>query len=225
MMSASGSIIGLPAPGNIVKYNLLGGVRITSVFSALRNSVRGNNISFQGAGIGIDLGTAGQDTNDSQDPDTGANDLQNYPLVVSAVATGPTLQVDYVFNSTPNSTFTLDFYHSDGCGPLGRTFGERALGSVSVAGKRHDAFFVTTTYGRTIALDADSGRLLWRFSPSGYQGWAGSYRITNSTPVAVTDPSSSWSSNRRTRNLPSMVPPNGPFQKPWNSLSVARTRL
>jgi outer membrane protein assembly factor BamB len=58
------------------------------------------------------------------------------------------------------------------------------LRGVKVRGARHDAFFVTTSYGRTIAIDASSGAILWRFTPSSYSSLAGSYRITNSTPVA-----------------------------------------
>lgn len=53
-----------------------------------------------------------------------------------------------------------------------------------VKGARHDIFVVTTSYGRTVAVDAGSGRTLWRFTPSGYSSWAGSYRITNATPIA-----------------------------------------
>ncbi len=58
------------------------------------------------------------------------------------------------------------------------------LRGVVVHGKRHDVFFVTTTYGITLAVDAGSARILWRFTPPGYRSWAGSDRITNSTPVA-----------------------------------------
>ena len=58
------------------------------------------------------------------------------------------------------------------------------LRSVPIRGRRHDAFFVTTTYGKTIAVDAASGRVLWRFTPKGYPRWAGSAMITNATPVA-----------------------------------------
>ena len=43
-------------------------------------------------------------------------------------------------------------------------------------------FFVTTTYGRTEAIDADSGKLLWRFTPPAYAGYAGSAQITTMTP-------------------------------------------
>jgi outer membrane protein assembly factor BamB len=43
---------------------------------------------------------------------------------------------------------------------------------------------VTTSYGKTIALDPRSGRIRWRFTPPGFASWAGSYRITNSSPVS-----------------------------------------
>lgn len=46
---------------------------------------------------------------------------------------------------------------------------------------------VTTTYGKTEALDPDTGRVLWRFTPPSYGSTAGSARITNSTPAASTD--------------------------------------
>lgn len=48
-------------------------------------------------------------------------------------------------------------------------------------------FVVTTSYGKTIAVDAKTGRIRWRFTPPGYGSWAGSHQITNSSPVA--DPS------------------------------------
>ncbi len=64
------------------------------------------------------------------------------------------------------------------------------LHDVRVGGSSHDTFFVTTTYGRTEAIDADSGAVLWRFTPSGYSSWAGTYRITTATPVA--DPGRAW---------------------------------
>jgi outer membrane protein assembly factor BamB len=52
-----------------------------------------------------------------------------------------------------------------------------------VRGKRRDVFVLTTSYGRTLAIDADTGTRLWLFTPRGYSSWAGSYRITNSSPV------------------------------------------
>jgi outer membrane protein assembly factor BamB len=58
------------------------------------------------------------------------------------------------------------------------------LHGARVNGGTHDVFLVTTTYGKTLAVDANDGAILWRFTPSGYDSWAGSRRITNSTPVA-----------------------------------------
>src|SRR4029079_11063178 len=58
------------------------------------------------------------------------------------------------------------------------------LRGVKIHGASHDVFFVTTSYGRTIAVDAASGSILWSFTPSSYSSLAGTYRITNSTPVA-----------------------------------------
>ncbi len=58
------------------------------------------------------------------------------------------------------------------------------LRGVLVRGARHDVFVVTTSYGKAVAVDADTGAVLWRFTPDGYESWAGSSRITNSSPVA-----------------------------------------
>ena len=61
------------------------------------------------------------------------------------------------------------------------------LKGVQVNGTIHDVFFVTTTYGKTLAIDATSGAVLWRYTPPSYASWAGSAQMTTATPVA--DPS------------------------------------
>ena len=61
------------------------------------------------------------------------------------------------------------------------------LHGVSIGGAVHDALFVTTTYGKTIAVDADSGIVLWEYTPPSYDALKGTYRITNATPVADDD--------------------------------------
>ena len=57
----------------------------------------------------------------------------------------------------------------------------------TVHGARHDAIFLTTTYGRTMAVDADSGEVLWEYTPASYRDLAGTRQFTNSTPVADPD--------------------------------------
>jgi outer membrane protein assembly factor BamB len=61
------------------------------------------------------------------------------------------------------------------------------LHGVTVRGRRHDVFVMTTTYGRTLAVDAAGGRILWTFAPRGIGTWAGTYRITNASPTADSD--------------------------------------
>jgi PQQ-like domain len=61
------------------------------------------------------------------------------------------------------------------------------LHDVSVHGASHNVIFVTTTYGKTLALDANTGVLLWEFTPASYQALSGSRQITNATPVADPD--------------------------------------
>ena len=50
--------------------------------------------------------------------------------------------------------------------------------------------FVTTTYGKTEAINASTGAVKWRFTPPGYSSWVGSPQITTATPVA--DPSGTY---------------------------------
>ena len=61
------------------------------------------------------------------------------------------------------------------------------LHGAMVRGTRHDVIFVTTSYGKTTALDADSDRILWEYTPTSYGKLAGTPQFTNSTPVADPD--------------------------------------
>jgi hypothetical protein len=54
---------------------------------------------------------------------------------------------------------------------------------ISVGG----TIYVTTTYGRTEAIDPASGHVRWRYTPPTYSSYAGSYRITNMSPVVDPD--------------------------------------
>jgi PQQ-like domain len=64
------------------------------------------------------------------------------------------------------------------------------LHGVLVGGAVHNVIVVTTTYGKTIAIDAETGRPLWIFTPGGYEGWAASAQITTTSPLA--DPDRQW---------------------------------
>jgi len=53
---------------------------------------------------------------------------------------------------------------------------------ISVGGR----FVVTTSYGKTLALDRH-GRILWTSTPPGIDAWQGSAQITNASPAADPD--------------------------------------
>ena len=61
------------------------------------------------------------------------------------------------------------------------------LHAVKVRGRRRDAVIVTTTYGRTLAIDPATGRRLWQFVPAHIGRFQGSAQITTATPVADPD--------------------------------------
>jgi hypothetical protein len=61
------------------------------------------------------------------------------------------------------------------------------LHGVSAAGASRDVILATTTYGKTVAIDASSAKILWTFTPPGFARWAGSSQITTASPIADPD--------------------------------------
>jgi CSLREA domain-containing protein len=136
--TSGNDIGGSAATANTVAFNGGVGVRISSLAMGNNtgNAVRFNSIHANG-GMGIDLGAAGIDSNDDNDPDQGANGLQNYPLVdsISVIQPpGPPASGTYLsgaIDSVPNSTFSIDFYQTYGCDASGHGEGAVYLGTVS----------------------------------------------------------------------------------------------
>ena len=71
------------------------------------NRVSGNSIHNNG-GLGLDLVGDGVTLNDPGDPDTGPNDLQNFPALSSAVSDGITTQILGTLDSLPATTFAIE---------------------------------------------------------------------------------------------------------------------
>ena len=95
---------------NTIAYNGDDGVTVVGS-GATRNRIRGNRI-YANSDLGIDLNDDGVTANDSFDVDSGPNGLQNYPVLTST-AVGSFTTVAGFLNSTPNRTFTLDFYRTN----------------------------------------------------------------------------------------------------------------
>jgi choice-of-anchor C domain-containing protein len=109
--NVSNTVIGGSATGaaNIIAGNTNQGIVVTGT-SAANNAILGNSI-FSNGGLGIDLAAdAAVQANDSLDADTGANGLQNFPVISSAVS-GPTgTTIAGSLNSLASTNFRLEFF-------------------------------------------------------------------------------------------------------------------
>ncbi|NOT59061.1 MAG: CSLREA domain-containing protein, partial [Acidobacteria bacterium] len=120
------------ATSNFIAYNVGDGISISDgappIPPARSNSLSNNRI-FSNGGLGINLAggsnllcapsAANVTCNDVGDGDDGPNRLQNYPVLTSFTAARV---VSGSLNSTPNSSFTIQYYASEAGDPSG--FGE-----------------------------------------------------------------------------------------------------
>ncbi len=126
---ASDNLIGTTnlAPGNLISSNLGGGLVIQG--TAQRNGLLGNRV-FKNLGLGIDLGNNGVTSNDPGDGDSGPNNLQNYPVITSALSAEGWIVIDGKLASAPDSHYRLQFFSSAFGDPSGFGEGENFLGEV-----------------------------------------------------------------------------------------------
>ena len=132
------SIIGGPAPGegNVIANNGYG-IHVQAAFGpgpgGKRNRISGNSI-HDNAGIGIDLGLQfGVDGNDAAgDADSGANELQNYPVLSATSVSGGNVTVSGTLPSLFSTTFRVEFFSNPSCDPQGVGEGETYLGFADV---------------------------------------------------------------------------------------------
>jgi hypothetical protein len=118
---------------NVIAFNGGPGLQIERNLPppADRNSISQNSL-FQNGGIGIDLGTDGVTQNDPGDLDSGANGLQNFPVLSAAVSGAGFTAVQGVLDSKPGMTFEIEIFVSSGCDPSGYGEGESFLVSTSL---------------------------------------------------------------------------------------------
>src|SRR5439155_382544 len=93
--------------------------------------------------LGIDLVTA----NDAGDTDTGANNLQNFPVISSATLSGGTLHLVGTLDTNAglaNPVFRIEAFLNSACDPSGNGEGDSFVGAanVSVDGSGHAAFTI-----------------------------------------------------------------------------------
>ena len=128
--------------GNLIAYNAQSGVRL-DYGGCTGNPILGNSIYGNGL-YGIDLTNVnslpptmtglGITANDLRDSDTaGGNNLQNYPVLATATMSGTQVRIGGTFNSTPNSTFRIEFFANASADSSGYGEGQRYLGFANVA--------------------------------------------------------------------------------------------
>ena len=124
------SLGGVPAgAGNVIAFNGLDGVSIKDA-STTGDAILGNSI-FSNVELGIDLGNdSAVEPNDAGDGDPGANNLQNFPVLTSAVTGGGFgVSVGGTLDSTANAVFRVEFFSNAACDPSGNGEGETFLGA------------------------------------------------------------------------------------------------
>ncbi len=112
---------------NVIAFNGLAGVRVGD---GVGTAIRGNSI-HDNALLGIDIFGDGVTPNDPSDVDAGPNLVQNFPIL-SSVSGDSTPVISGTLNSTPSSTFAVDFYASPACDDSGNGEGATFLATIAV---------------------------------------------------------------------------------------------
>lgn len=114
--------------GNTISGNGRNGITLAST-AGNNNRIGGNNI-FGNTNLGTDVGGDGSTPNDPMDADTGPNNLQNYPEIMSTQIVNNELIVNFRVDSDPtNSAYganglIVEFFKADS-----GSEGERSIGS------------------------------------------------------------------------------------------------
>jgi CSLREA domain-containing protein len=127
---------------NVIAFNVGDGVMVGG---GLGNSILTNSIYLNGlpnataanGSLGIDLFAptdppSGVTPNDAGDGDTGANNLQNYPVLTSTTRLGGNVTIAGTLNSTANATYTVEFFSNVAVDPSGHGEGQTFIGSTMV---------------------------------------------------------------------------------------------
>ncbi len=124
----SSNVIGGTAAGagNVIAFSGIGVVvePTATGISILANSIFAN-------GQGIDLGGDDLTSNDPGDSDTGGNNLQNFPVLTAASSGGGNTSLAGILNSTPNSSFRIEFFANTSLDFSGFGGGQTFIGSTT----------------------------------------------------------------------------------------------
>jgi VCBS repeat-containing protein len=124
--------------GNLIRYNAGRGILVLDgLGQSTGNALLGNLLV--GNGFGIDLvaaasaGSAAIDANDTGDADTGANGLQNFPVLAAAVPAAGSLTITGTLSSEAGATYRLEFFATTTADASGHGQARVFLGSLEVS--------------------------------------------------------------------------------------------
>ncbi len=132
--------------GNVIAYNTSHGV---SIERGVNNAVSANSI-HDNALAGINLWAPNDPANyvtpnDATDADTGSNNLQNFPVISTAASVSGQLALAGTLQSTPNTTFRVEFFTNAAIDASGYGEGQTYLGYIMVTTNANGlASYVTT---------------------------------------------------------------------------------
>jgi VCBS repeat-containing protein len=137
--------------GNTIAGNTGAGVVVLADpghIQILRNAIYGNT------GLGIDLGNNGVTANDAGDADTGANNLQNFPVPSSATTNGSMIVIAGSLNSTASSYYRIEFFSSPSADASGYGEGRTYLGYANVSTNGSG----NATFNTTLSVSVAAGQ-------------------------------------------------------------------
>jgi CSLREA domain-containing protein len=144
--TGSNNVVGGTAAGagNTIQNNTGAGVAITA---GTGNAVEGNLIDSNG-GLGIDLGTTGVTANDHLDPDTGPNNLQNFPVLTTASndSIAGTSTVTGTLDSAAATAYHIEIFASSACDPSGNGEAPELVASAAVTTNGSGAGTLNSTF-------------------------------------------------------------------------------
>ncbi len=126
-IEGSNNRIGDATNANRILNNKGAGV---AVVSGTGNAISSNTIQGN-LGLAIDLGPIGQTPNDPLDADTGANDLQNFPVLTFAEPTAADATIRGTLNAAASKTYRVEFFSNPTVAATGLGEGQY-IGTVDV---------------------------------------------------------------------------------------------
>ncbi len=120
--------------GNVIANNGSSGNKSgISITSSCPGVLIFNNSIYDNSGLGIDLNNDGKvNLNDLGDPDTGANNLLNFPVITTSVGGTGKVTIAGTYNGLASTNFTLQFFSSISSDSSGYGEGRDLLGSTNI---------------------------------------------------------------------------------------------